>query len=184
MKTRPKCCPHHDEPSTAGAPQYTTGQTSETINGIGRDDDRAVAQRRNHWPWPERSYRNLLEIPARPFRPCWSAVTALDNGFGFGAGFAFRWRRHRRRGRLIRTQLPGLAPYGAETSPEFRKVAERFGAGAAQRSAEQSAIMLGFLICDLSVGGNTDPARCVHAKTWEPSWGLFEFIFILISVDH
>jgi hypothetical protein len=31
VKTRLECCPHHDEEPTTGAPQYTTGQTSEII---------------------------------------------------------------------------------------------------------------------------------------------------------
>jgi hypothetical protein len=31
LKTRLECCSHHDEQSTTGAPQYMTGQTSETI---------------------------------------------------------------------------------------------------------------------------------------------------------
>jgi hypothetical protein len=59
----------------------------------------------------------------------------------------------------------------------FSSSTSRGHQGAAQRSAEQCAITLGFLICGLSVGGNTDPAGGVHAKTCEPSWGLFEFSF-------
>jgi hypothetical protein len=68
MKTRPKCCAHHD----------IHGRRAVIHEGPNvRDYPMALARIMiEEWHsaetigrWPERSYRNLLEIPVKPFRP-------------------------------------------------------------------------------------------------------------------